>query len=399
MKTVLVHPFGNPFSYQAAFALHEQGWLEEFHTCLFNPGNSGRRCIPELLGARIRQHRVFEWLRLACTKLPAGGLNGRSPRFVDLVGTWCDRKARRSLPRAVDAVYCYEDFALHSFRQARLHGIDRIYDLPICFYKATQSAMAAEIARDADLQPFALVESEEKLCRKQEEIELATRIFCASSFTRETIPAEIRARTPVVVVPYGSDTAKPCRTWNTDDLRGKLKLLFVGSLGPRKGIHVLFKALDRLSPNHYELSLAGRWIPGFESFLNSRFRVTYQYLGQLQRSELNYVYLQNHVLVFPSLAEGFGLVLLEAMASGMPILTTERTAGPDLLQDGGGYLVNAGDAEALRFRLEYMLSSRQEFPAMSRIARQVAEQHSWERYRFELIQNLSWAPMTAISVA
>src|ERR1700682_4488784 len=97
MKALLVHPFGNPNSYQAALALHQKGWLEAFHTCLFNPGNSGKRCFPQLFGARICQHQSFEWLRLAATKLPRGAWNGRSPLFVDRVGTWCDRKASRSV--------------------------------------------------------------------------------------------------------------------------------------------------------------------------------------------------------------------------------------------------------------------------------------------------------------
>jgi len=399
MKTALVHPFGNPNAYHAALALDEQGWLEQFHTCLFNPWNSGRRWFPQLCGARVHRHQAFEWLRLAATKLPAGPWNGRSPQFVDRAGTWCDGRSSRGLTAALDAVYCYEDFALASFRQARRLGVRCVYDLPTCYYKAAHSALAAEVEREPALRLFVyeLREPAEKLIRKEEEIGLATQIVCASSFTRQTIPTGIRDRTPVTVIPYGADTARPCRTWTPEDFRGKLKLIFAGSLGPRKGIHVLFEALHGLSPRSYELSLAGRWVPGFEAFLNSKFSVNYKFLGRLRGFELTEAYLRSHLLVFPSLADGFGLVLLEAMACGIPVVTTERTGGPDLLQQGGGYLVKAGDADALRARIEEIMCSRRDLPEVSSAARRVAEQHSWQRYRAELVAALHAAAITAES--
>jgi glycosyltransferase involved in cell wall biosynthesis len=303
------------------------------------------------------------------------------------------------LTAALDAVYCYEDFALSSFRQARRLGVRCIYDLPACYYEAAHSTLATEVEREPALRPFVyeLRKPVEKLIRKEEEIGLATQIVCASSFTRQTIPAGIRDRTPVTVVPYGVDTARPRRAWAPEDLRGKLKLIFAGKIGPHKGIHILFEALHSLPPKSYELSLAGRWIPGFEAFLNSRFSVNYKFLGQLRDYELTEAYLQSHLLVFPSLSDGFGLVLLEAMACGIPVVTTERTGGPDLLQHGGGYLVRAGDADALRTCVEEIMCSRQELPAVSSIARHVAEQHSWQRYRAELIAALHTAAITAES--
>ena len=58
---------------------------------------------------------------------------------------------------------------------------------------------------------------------------------------------------------------------------------------------------------------------------------------------------EHDVFVFPSLFEGFGLVITEAMSQGVPVITTDRTAGPDLIQDGvDGWIVPAGSSIAIK---------------------------------------------------
>ena len=90
---------------------------------------------------------------------------------------------------------------------------------------------------------------------------------------------------------------------------------------------------------------------------------------------------QCDVLVFPSLSEGFGLVLLEALASGMPIITTENSAAPDLITNGReGFLLPAGDAETLREALESFTQQTVDIDAMSVAARKCAQSFTWDRY-------------------
>jgi glycosyltransferase involved in cell wall biosynthesis len=87
------------------------------------------------------------------------------------------------------------------------------------------------------------------------------------------------------------------------------------------------------------------------------------------------------VFVFPSLFEGFGLVLLEALAMGLPIITTAHTAGPDLIQDGvEGFIVPIRDAAAIAERLEQLHREPARLAEMSRAARERARQFSWGKY-------------------
>jgi glycosyltransferase involved in cell wall biosynthesis len=90
---------------------------------------------------------------------------------------------------------------------------------------------------------------------------------------------------------------------------------------------------------------------------------------------------QCDVFVLPSYFEGFGLVLLEAMASGLPIITTTATAGPDILTEGtDGWNIEPGDLASLVERMNYCLEHPAEVREMGRQARATAQRFTWSAY-------------------
>src|SRR5205085_12517328 len=114
-----------------------------------------------------------------------------------------------------------------------------------------------------------------------------------------------------------------------------------------KGIPLLIEAWKALALKGSELWLVGpigererKLIPELPG-LCVKGKYPFEELPDLMR--------QCDVLVFPSYCDGFALVLLEALASGMPIISTEATAAPDLIEDGvEGFLIQSGDLDALR---------------------------------------------------
>ena len=98
------------------------------------------------------------------------------------------------------------------------------------------------------------------------------------------------------------------------------------------------------------------------------------------------------VFVFPSLFEGFGLVLLEAMAMGLPIITTAHTAGPDLITDGvEGFIVPIRSSSGIAEKLELLRSDPDRRLAMSESARARAAEFNWEQYGHSLAACVSSA--------
>ena len=106
------------------------------------------------------------------------------------------------------------------------------------------------------------------------------------------------------------------------------------------------------------------------------------------------------VFVFPSLAEGFGMVITEALSQGLPVITTPNTCGPDVISEGvDGFIVPIRNPEAIVEKIEILLRDRDRLAAMSAAARVKARQLTWESYRARLISDLTThvLPRTDIS--
>jgi glycosyltransferase involved in cell wall biosynthesis len=219
-----------------------------------------------------------------------------------------------------------------------------------------------------------------KIERKEQEIQLADHIFVASSNTSRSLLNIGVNPTKISVIPYGAPIEYFHPQLKTDKL---FRAIFVGALRPLKGVQYLLQAWKKLKLPNAELLLVGG--NGFPSGWLEQYQDIVRYVPCVPHALLNQYYSAANVLVFPSLVEGFGLVLLEAMACGIPVITTPNTAGPDILTDGvEGFIVPIRDVEALKEKLEWCYSHPQELAQMGKAARRKAEQLTWERYRQQL---------------
>lgn len=216
------------------------------------------------------------------------------------------------------------------------------------------------------------------LAAEQTEHELSYRIVVASSFSRKTLIENGVAVEKIVVIPYGVDLTAFFPIC-TRDLSRPLRFIFIGNVCAHKGIPLLLKVWHSLQPTEAEL-----WLVGPASARVSRLiprSPGLRVLGKVPHCELPALLRKCDVLVLPSYFEGFGLVLLEALASGLPIIATEATAAPDLITNGvEGYIIPVGDLEALRDALLKFINLPDDLARMSRAARRCAERYSWDAY-------------------
>ena len=113
------------------------------------------------------------------------------------------------------------------------------------------------------------------------------------------------------------------------------------------------------------------------------------FLGNWTYSDMNNEVLiemkQHDVFVFPSLFDGFGLVILEALSRGLPVITTKNTGGPDILEDGSdGFIVPIRSSEAITEKLQLLCDDRTLLEKMSAAALKKAARYSWQEYRHNL---------------
>jgi glycosyltransferase involved in cell wall biosynthesis len=155
--------------------------------------------------------------------------------------------------------------------------------------------------------------------------------------------------------------------------------LFAGSLNQRKGIGYLLNAVEMLGSD-VELTLVGqRFAPNeFVDVACKRWR-WFQTVPHVRVME---IMVESDVLVLPSLSEGFGLVVTEALSCGLPVIVTPNVGASDLVGDGReGFVVPVCSAEAIADRLNALNRDRELLTHMSHNAQLTAERQSWEVYR------------------
>ena len=401
---VVSHPTGNQFVRAVLAGFESVGVLGEFDTAFsFDPDSMLGRLVPA--GARrhlarrhfagidqrlIRQRPWRELARLTALAVGLRRLTRHETGWASVDGVYRDLDAwvAERLPRlqrqGVLGIYAYEDEAFRSFAVAGEIGMRKYYDLPIGYWRVGRALMQEEAERSPEWAPTLTgnLDSASKLERKDAELEGADVIFVASSFTQKTLSAaKGAANKPVVIAPYG---APPTITEREFAERGKkighgpLRALFVGSLTQRKGIAEVFAATRRLHA-WVELTVIGRKpavCPALEAALkHCRYIPSLPHHGILQEMR------RHDVLLFPSLFEGFGLVILEAMAQGLPVITTSHTAGPDVLIDGReGFIVPIRSVDAIIEKLVYLLRHPRDLQEMARKAVLRAQENTWADY-------------------
>lgn len=397
------HPTGNQNARHAATALAEAGLLAEFWTSI-NWHQEGMidRLLPARLRAELRRRsfparlRPFihtspwrEAGRLVSIRLRLQSLFAEEDAFfsVDAVYRALDRRvARQMMPRRKPAaVYAYEDGAVETFRKAERLGVHRFYELPIGYWRAGHAIFIEEIEREPAWASTlrGVCDSPEKLARKDEELRRAGTIFVPSTFTKETLKLAPEINAPIYVNPYGAPPASPAPGLAGD--KGKLQVLFVGALTQRKGLSYLLEAVGMIKGG-VELTLIGRKTSQHCVPLNDATK-KHRWVESLPHAEVLREMSRHDVLVFPTLFEGFGLVILEAMSQGIPVITTPNSGGLDIITEGvDGFGVPIRSATALAEKLELLARDRPLLARMKVAAIETARRCSWESYERRLLE-------------
>lgn len=354
-----------------------------------------RRSLDKTWQPFTQSKSFFEFGRLLSSKLYLEFLIKHEKGFfcVDKVYQKHDKWVSKNLDKAkkdgIIGVYAYEDGALASFTKAKIIGIKCIYDLPIGYYKSARKLMQKEFEINPDWSSTltGFNDSQIKLNKKDQELALADVVFVASSFTKKTLEEYSGNLPEIKVIPYGFPKVSQTKRYQSLVNR-KLKILFVGGLSQRKGLSYLFEAVEGLQ-NKVELTVIGhKAVPNCNA-LNTALE-QHHWIPSLAHDQVLACMREHDVFVFPSLFEGFGLVITEAMSQGVPVITTDRTAGHDIIQDGvDGWIVPAGSSIAIKEVFATILKTPEIVEQFGRAAQQKAQTRPWSVYGQEMADALS----------
>ena len=221
-----------------------------------------------------------------------------------------------------------------------------------------------------------------------EAVRLADRVITVSGHTAEDLLREMpNARGKVFPIPLGTSFLAPAASRESLTSLGLTEpyFLFVGTLEPRKNLTRLLEAFARLPDslrNGAVLAIAGGkgWGGVDVATIAERFGIgdRVRVLGYVDDSQLATLYTHALFLAMPSLYEGFGLPLLEAMSHGTPVLTSNCASMPEVAGDAG-MLVDPCDVDSVAHGLSELLSHDARRNASACLAKTHAASFSWDR--------------------
>ena len=401
---VLVFPSGNQNVRSNLRALEREEMLAEFCTTVAWRGGRqllarlprilrehlAARVFDEIDGRRIRTFPLREIVnRIAArTGLPYVARHEHGWASMDGVSRALDASVARLIRRGklrADAVYAYEYAAMRSFEAAAAAGMRRFYELPIGYWRAGLRILGEESERNPEWAPTLelLKDSAGKQAWKDRELVLAEHVIVPSDFVAETLREHPGFSATVDVVPYGAPVPRPSVVRDRPE---KLRLLFVGHLSQRKGISYLFAAMRALE-GVATLTLVGPRVGGDCPALSTEL-ARHRWLGTVPHRRVLEIMAEHDVFVFPSLFEGLAQVLLEAMAQGLPAITTRNSGGAMVVEEGeNGFLVPIRDPQAIAERVALLARRRELLESMSVAALRKAACMSW-RAREEVFIDL-----------
>lgn len=197
----------------------------------------------------------------------------------------------------------------------------------------------------------------------------------------------------------GVDTERFSSRGNIKEEKSEeINLLYVGRLHEVKGLPSLLKAFSTINEKYPEarLNLIGKGPSKDELVeLSKRLDISDQteFTGEIEHSELPKHYQRGDIFILPSLSEGLSNVLMEAMASGLPIVATDVGGNPELVKDGkGGYLVEPENPSALAEAVISLIEEKDMRDKMGRFNRKYIQEYEQERVlerRAEIFEKIS----------
>ncbi len=378
LQAVVVHA-GARDNYQLALALSEGGLLDKLVTNFYSTRVVRNRC-----GVSLPSERVIVSTKAAAAFAAMRALRGLNIHRAS--DRWLGIKARAVANKSRSAVVACSYYAFHAFQPGPARPAHRFLFQIHPHPETVRRTLVEELERvpessDSLKSELELQLSQAAFAELAQEPALATGWLVASTHTARSLSENGVPFERIHIVPYGVDPVQfPARTTPPGE-SDPMTIMFLGSLVQRKGLSYLLDAVGRLSSRRLRLRLRGRGRVDWQ--LLSRYRhldldicvnsSTEAIVRDLQTSDL---------FVLPSLEEGFGHVLLEAMSCGVPVVTTDRTGGPDVVQEGvNGFVVPIRNAELLAQRIDWCAHHRKLLADMGVEAARRAREFTWERFR------------------
>lgn len=380
---VVVSAGGRFHAFHLAEILARNNHLAQLYTFCYRQQDR-KRIPPELVyNSALCDliNSVFSRFRLASLINPT-----QFNAYKDNLFDWLVSRNSKSLGN-IDLFIGWSHYCLKTIPVMRKKGARIIVESGSCHIKSQQRILQQEY--DTWGVPFKPIEQSviNKMCAEYEQ---ADTIMTLSSFARASFIAQGMPAEKVITVPCGVNVDYFIKKPIYEKPSKVFRVIFVGLVSIRKGIGYLLQAWNEanIPEKNAELIIVGNVQKDAHNLIKNMYhKKNIRFHGSVTREKLRSLYHASHLFVLPSLEEGFGMVLVEAMASGLPVIATPHSAGPDIIQHKiDGLLVPAANIYALANALNWCYSHQDESHAMGQRAQERAQDFSSQKYEKNIIQ-------------
>lgn len=315
--------------------------------------------------------------RLA-TMFPAWMPPAVQSRVLRAVHDRFSRRLAHHIPPDSDIFIGLSSFCLEGLRLAKECGLVTIVDHGSLHIRYERQLMEEEtrllgLPPDRELAPSWIVEKEDQ------EFRLADYTMVLSKVAKRTMVEQGLPAENIFVNQCGVNLRDFTPGRKSDRT---FRVVYCGAISPRKGTHYLLQAFTELKLPDAELWVIGSAPnPAFGKLLRRFNAPNVRFLGTFPQRRLAQLYAQGSVFVLPSIADGFGMVVPQAMACGLPAIVTEHVGAGDLVTHGkDGYIVPIRDTEALKAHILRLYEQPELAALMGQEAARTAREFSWEAY-------------------
>ena len=389
---VLLSHSGKQHSYKLAIALQKMGRLAKFITsAYYDPVRFPDKLFTKFkkidkilrkrnepgLSDKTKRYPVFEIPELILRSLFAN--NKITSNAIYLRDALFDNFVAKTKIRDCKIFWGFQGSCLESLKAAKKKNIITIAEFATGHVTTALRILGEEKIRNPEWADSIsnLYFPSWYLERLKKEPSVADYCVAASGFCKRTLETEGVSPEKILTLPLGVDLEK--FTFKKRETKGLFQILFVGGVGQRKGIKHLLDAYARIKEKNTRLKIIGPIIGSGKAFRKRS--SLYEYQGVLSQDEIVLHMQQSHVLVLPSLFEGFGLVIPEAMATGMPVIASTNSAGPEIIREKiDGFILNPSDVDVLASKIKWLMENREKAVKMGENAHERAKHFSWGKY-------------------
>ena len=278
----------------------------------------------------------------------------------------------------------FSSSSLETLIEARKKGIITVLERASAHYSYQQNILIDEFKN----QNLKFHPNHYSWKRELAEYDITNYISIASSFVKKSFIKYGFSEEKLLVNPYGVNLENFSPYPKKDNI---FRIIYSGTASIRKGFHYLLQAFYELDLENCELWHMGAINDEMMQIIEKYKHPNLKLKGPQSQNELNKFYSQGSVFVLPSLEDGFGLVVPQAIACGLPVICTTNTGANDLItHEKDGFIIPIQNVEEIKKKILFLYNNEDKCKEMGqRAKKKIENKYSWNDYGLRYIKNLN----------